>query len=146
MSDDNIILNQNIPPSTQAVQPEPQVTVQPTQPVAPTVSANKETEPTISLTPEVVKPSEAEPQISKDLKELGIEAKKDAPEITDEHGGIVEHAKEFIPVSSSPSNKITMPMSEEEITAKLKAGQDDDSDKWLAKLLKKIIAWGFKSQ
>jgi len=142
MGDDNKILNQNTPTTNQVIQDQPQLISQPTNPVG---AVSKETEPTTSAATEFVKPSEAEPQIDRDLRELGVEANKDVPEITDEHAG-VEHAKQFAPVLSSSQNKVTMPMSEEEIAVKLKAGQDDDSEKWLARLLKKIIAWGFRSQ
>jgi hypothetical protein len=127
MNDDAKIANQNV------------------SPVVPVGSPNKEI-PVSALVSEFVKPSETEPQISQDLKELGVEAKKDEPSLTDEHKGIIEHAKEFAPVSVSSSNNVVMPMSEEEIADKLKTGQDDDSGKWLAGLIKKIIAWGFKSQ
>jgi len=142
MNDDNKILNQNAPPV--AAQP-----VQPPAPVVPAVpvgSVNKEVGPVASPVSEVVQPSEVEPQIDEDLKELGVEAKKEEAEIADEQKGTVESAKQFAPVSSS-SAKVTMLMSEEEITQKLKAiGQDDDSEKWLARLLKKIISWGFRTR
>jgi len=34
--------------------------------------------------------------------------------------------------------------SEKEVEDKLKTGQDDDSGKWLAGLIRKIIAWGLR--
>jgi|WetSurMetagenome_2_1015567.scaffolds.fasta_scaffold00523_20 hypothetical protein len=148
MNDDAKNTNQNSVPLSQASQAQPQAVIQPAQPVAPVGSANKETGPvTASPAPEFLKPSDVEPQISQDLKELGVEAKKDEPDIGDKQKGVIEHAKQFTPVSSVPSNKITLPMSEEEINSNLKAGQDDDSGKWLAGLLRKIskviIAMGF---
>ena len=114
--------------------------------VSPVGSSNKEASPIGTPNSEFIKPSEIEPQIDKDIKELGVEAKKDEPNIGDEHKHIINHAKQFIPASSSLSSKITMPMSETEIASKLKAGQDDDSGKWLAGLLNKIIAWGLKAR
>lgn len=147
MNDDAKTVGQNTPPVAQSDQPQAQVqSVAPIQPPTPVGSANKEVGPATAPVSEFVKPSEVEPQIDQDLKELGIEAKKDAPGVTDEHVGIVEHAKQFTPVASSSKGKIVMPMSEEEIADKLKTGQNDDSGKWLAGLIKKIIAWGFKSQ
>lgn len=140
------IVNQNVPPvaptdqTAQADQTQPQVQPQAvTQPVEPVGSTNKEAGPIVSPVPEFVKPSETQPQIEKDIAELGVEAKKDEPNIADEHKGFIDHAKQFTPVSSSPKNKITMPMSEEEVADKLKTGQNDDSGKWLAGLIRKII-------
>jgi hypothetical protein len=146
VNDDNKVLNQNPPPSqSDQVQPQAQPQIQP-QAVVPVGSPNKETGPVVSLGNEFIKPSEAGPQVDGTLKELGVEAKKDEPNLSDEHKGIMEHAKEFTPVSASPSGNVVMPMSEEEIANKLKTGQDDDSGKWLAGLIKKIIAWSFKAR
>jgi hypothetical protein len=143
MTADPKIVNQNPAPVVQDDQKQPQEQI---QPVVAAGSLNKETAPVVSLGNEFIKPSETEPQVDGDLKELGVEAKKEEPNIGDEHKGIVEHAKEFTPVSTSPSGSIAMPMSEQEVSDKLKTGQDDDSEKWLAGLIKKIIAWGFKAQ
>lgn len=144
--DDNVkIVNQNTPPATQANQAQPQAAVQPVAPITPVGSVNKEVGPMMSPVSEFVKPSETEPQIEKDIAELGVEAKKDSPDIADEHKDFIDHAGPYVPAPSS-SSKVTMPMSEEEVADKLKTGQDDDSGKWLASLIKKIITWGFKSQ
>jgi hypothetical protein len=143
MDDNNKTVSQNISQVVQDDQVQPQAQV---QPVVPTGSLNKETGPVSTPAPEFIKPSETEPQISQDLKELGIEAKKDEPNVSSEHKGIIEHAKQFAPISTPPSGKIVMPMSEEEIEKQLKTGQDDDSGKWLARLIKKIISWGFNSE
>lgn len=139
MDDNTKIVNQNPPPVAQADQTQPQATVAPIQPSAPVGSVNKELGSVVSPVSEFIKPSETEPQIEKDIAELGVEAKKDEPNITDEHKDFIDHAKQFTPVSSSSKNKITMPMSEEEVAEKLKTGQDDDSGKWLAGLIRKII-------
>jgi hypothetical protein len=143
MNDNVKKVGQNISPVTQDDQAQPQVQVQPVTPVG---SVNKEVGPVSALAPEFAKPSEVEPQISQDLKELGVEAKKEKPDLTFEHKEIgIEHAGPHISISNS-SGKITLPMSEEEVDNLLKTGQDDDSGKWLAGLIKKIIAWGFRSQ
>jgi len=144
MNDDNKILNKNTFSTNQSNQS--QVQVQPVIPTAPVGTPSKETGPINTPISEFMKPSEVEPQISKDLRELGVEAKKDEPNIEAEQRQIIDHAKQFTPVPASSSGKITLPMSEEEIASKLKVGQDDDSDKWLAGLLRKIIAvMGFKT-
>ncbi|MDO8583428.1 MAG: hypothetical protein Q7R51_02765 [bacterium] len=149
MDDNAKIVNQN---SNSVFQDQPQVPQapvpvqppQPVQPAQPVGSANKEMAPVKSPVSEFVKPTDTEPQISQELKDIGIEAKKDAPDITHEHQGIVEHAKQFSPVSASPAGKVTMPLSEEEVADKLKSGQDEDSGKGLAKLIDKVIkAMGF---
>ena len=135
MNDDNKTVNQNTPPPVaQTDQTQPQI-----QPVAPVGSVNKEVGPVVSSVSESVKPTDAEPRISQELKDLGIEAKKDEPNIAGEHRDFIDHAKQFTPVSSSLSGKVTMPMSEKEIESQLKTGQNDDSGKWLAGLLQKII-------
>jgi hypothetical protein len=100
---------------------------------------NKEAEPMVAPTSEFIKPSEVEPQIGKDLAELGVEAKKDEPKIEDEHKEIIDHAKQFSPVAPSTPSKVVMPMSEEEIKNKLETGQDDDSGKGLAKVIDKVM-------
>ncbi|OGH17718.1 MAG: hypothetical protein A3C22_02670 [Candidatus Levybacteria bacterium RIFCSPHIGHO2_02_FULL_37_10] len=139
MNDDVGNLNQNTLSVNQAVRAQPQPSQAPLQSVVPASSPNKETGPISTSVSEFVKPTETEPQISQELKDIGIEAKKDAPDATDEHKGVIEHAKQFTPVSASPPGKVTMPMSEEEIADKLKTGRDDDSGKWLAGLIGKII-------
>jgi|WetSurMetagenome_2_1015567.scaffolds.fasta_scaffold712647_2 hypothetical protein len=144
MNDDNKVVNQKTPPAIQTDQATPQVQVQPVTPVG---SVNKEVGPINALALEFVKPSEVEPQIDQDLKELGVEAKKEKPDLTSEHKEVgIEHAGSHISVSTVPSGKVTLPMSEEEIAEKLKTGQDDDSSKWLAGLINKVIAvMGFRA-
>ncbi|MDP2586085.1 MAG: hypothetical protein Q8P29_04370, partial [Candidatus Levybacteria bacterium] len=119
-------------------------TAQPAESITPIGSVNKEVGPVGATTSEFVKPSETQPQIDQGLAELGVEARKDEPSITDEHKDFINHAGPHTPISSSPSGKVTMPMSEEEVGDMLKTGEDDDSGKWLAGLIRKIIAWGLK--
>jgi hypothetical protein len=142
MDDNNKIASQKTPPVIPTDQAQPQI-----QPVVPTGSLNKETGPVNASSSEFVKPTDMEPQIDQDLKELGVEAKKEKPDLTFEHKEIgIEHAGPHIAVSTVPSGKVTLPMSEEEIMDKLKTGQDDDSSKWLAGLINKVIAvMGFRS-
>jgi hypothetical protein len=107
----------------------------------PQMGSLKKEAPIISI-PEL-KPagSEVSHNISQELKDIGVEEKKDGPDLTFEHKKLgFEHAGPSVPIPPSPSGKITLPMSEEEIASKLKVGQDDDSGKWHAGLLRKIIA------
>lgn len=137
MNDDNQNVNQNTPPPpvAQTDQTQPQI-----QPIMPVGSVNKEVGPIVSPVSEAVKPTDAEPQISQELKDLGIEAKKDEPNITPEHKEIgVDHSGPHAPVPTSSSGNVILPMSEKEIESQLKTGQNDDSGKWLAGLLQKII-------
>lgn len=141
MDDNNKIISQNVDPVAQASPVQPQTPVQPAQSAQrPTGSLNKEVGPIVSDVSEFVKPTDTEPQIDKDLEELGIEARKDEPNIADESKQVIDHAKQFSPVPSFPSGKISLPMSENEVADRLKTGQDDDSGKWLAGLIRKIIA------
>lgn len=139
MNDDNKIVNQNTAPVIQADQTQPQAVIQPVRPAAPVGSTNKEVGPITSPVSEFIKPTDAEPQISQELKDLGIEAKKDEPNIAKEHKKVIDHAKQFVPVPTGPSGKVSLPMSEDEVADQLKSGQDDDSGKGLAKLIQKII-------
>lgn len=137
MNDDNKTVNQNTPPPpvAQTDQTQPQI-----QPIVPVGSVNKEVGPIVSPVSEAVKPTDAEPQISQELKDLGIEAKKDEPNITLEHKELgVDHSGPYAPVPTSSSGNVILPMSEKEIESQLKTGQNDDSGKWLAGLLQKII-------
>lgn len=142
MDDDTKIVNQNAHPAIQGNQAQPQAQVQPAVPAG---SVNKETSPVGASDSEFIKSSETEPQIGQELKESGVEVKSDKPDLTFEHKELgVDHAGPHTPVSSFPSGKITMPMSEEEVEDRLKTGRDDDSGKWLAGLIQKIIkAIGF---
>ncbi len=138
MDDNTKIGNQNVNSVVQDDQTQSQAPVD--QPVAPTGSTNKEAGPMSSSISEFVKPSEIEPQIDEDLAELGIEAKKENPDLTDEHKQAgIGYAKETTPLSGQPSGYVKLPMSEEEVADTFKTGQDDDSGKWLAGLIKKVI-------
>lgn len=149
MNDDSSALNQNTNPavSTNRIQPQaPQVPVQPVAPVAPVGGVNKETGP-IGPAPvsEFVRPSGAEitPNISPEVSGH-IKVNNEAPNLTPEHKGLVSHAGPNIAAPSFPAGKVSLPMSEEEVAEQFKTGQDDDSEKWLAGLVKKILAWGLK--
>lgn len=114
--------------------------VAPAEPSAPVGSTSKETEPVSAPVSEYVKLSERQPEIDQELADLGVKEVSDKPNLTSEHKELgVDHAGLHVPVATSPSGKITMPMSEEEVAEKLKTGQDDDSGKWLAGLIQKII-------
>lgn len=145
MNDDNKTVNQNADPIVQATPVQPQTPVQPVVPVTPVGSPNKEIGPVGSVASEYIKLTDTEPQIDQDLEELGIEAKKENPDLTNEHKQAgIGYAKETAPVSSQPTGAVKLPMSEEEVADTLKTGQDDDSGKWLAGLIQKIIrAMGF---
>lgn len=86
-----------------------------------------------------IRPSgpEVRHEISQESAELGVKEIQDRPDLVQTVD--IHHAGPHVPVPSSPSGKVIMPMSEEEITDKLKTGQDDDSGKWLAGLIQKII-------
>jgi len=144
MNDDAKNVNQNIPSAVQANPAQSQVQI---QPVAPVGSVNKEANPVVAPNSEFIKPSEAEPQVNKELKEVGVEVKSDSPNLTPEHKELgMDHAGPSIPVTTASANSIQYPMSEEEIKEQLNTGQDDSSKKWLARLIDKVIDWGFKTK
>jgi len=82
--------------------------------------------------------------IDQELENIGVEEKKDNPDLTLEHKELgIEHSGP-IPVPP-PSDNVVVPMSEEEIKAKSKTVKSDDSVKWYMALLTKITDWeGFK--
>jgi hypothetical protein len=112
-------------------------------------SINKEASPiNLNLGSPELKSAEPESQhdIDQELTQIEVKEVKDNPDLTSEHEELgVKHAGPFVPVPPL-SDKVVMPMSEEEITAKIKTGQDDESGKSLAKLLQKIIDWGLRRQ
>jgi len=100
-------------------------------------SLNKEAQPVTGL-PEL-KPAgtEVSHNLDQEIKDVGVEEKKDRPDLTEAID--IQHSGPSIPVSTVSSTSIQYPMSEQEIENKLKTGPSDDSGKWLAGLIKKIM-------
>jgi hypothetical protein len=124
MSNDAAVLDKNpIAPGSTVGQ------VQPQNPVG--TLGSKERGPINLAGPEI------QHNLTPEVTDSGVKENQDRPNLTDEHfkAGI----KVSVPVPSVSTNTVTLPMSEEEIDKKLKTGQDDDSEKWLAGLIKKII-------
>lgn len=126
-------------------------------PISPPVSGNQVQPQMGSLNKEVplatglseLRPSgpEINHKLDQELKELGVEERNDKPDLTFEHQEIgVKYAGSNVVVQASTPSKVTLPMSDEEIERIMKTGQNDDSGKWLARLIKKIITWGFKAR
>lgn len=122
----------------------PNQNVQQSQTQTPTVGAiHKEQGSTIPVvqTSEFVKPSEPEPQVPSELKEMGVKPVSHVPTLTDEHqqAGIY-HAKESVPVSAEPSGMVKLPMTKMEAQSVLKMHKKvSDSIKWLASLILKYF-------
>lgn len=131
MNDNTKVLDQNpvsVPVANNVVQPQGSLSKE-KAPIGPNLS-------------EFIRPAgpEGSPNVSKEEKAAGVEVKSDKPNLTFEHKELgVDHAGPHVSVPTSPSGKVTLPMSEEEVTAQLKTGQDDDSGKWLAGLIRKVI-------
>lgn len=136
MSGDAKVLEQNPISAGQSAVAQPQVPVGSASKEAPRISAPMS---------EFAKPSGAEimPNIPPEVSGH-VRVNNDEPNLTPEHKDLVDHAGPNVTVPSSPSGKILLPMSEEEVAEQLRTGQDDDSRKWYAELVKKIIAWGLK--
>lgn len=127
MNNDNKILDQNPVLGNQA------------QPSAPVGMANKETGPIPSVVPEIMPAGpEVKHNIGQESTALGVKEIQDRPDLTE--GVDIRHAGPSVPVPSGPTGKVSLPMSKEEIENQLKTGQDDDSGKWLAGLIRKVIA------
>ena len=130
MNDNTKVLDQN-----------PSIPSAPIQPVPGVGGANKEAvRPVVAPVSEFVRPSGAETVLNlpPEVSSANVKVQSDRPDLTFEHKQIgLNHANP--PVSIQSSNSIQLPMSEEEMAQKLETGQDDDSGKSLAKLLKKIF-------
>ena len=126
-NDDKNVVNQNPNLTPPIAQVQPQV-------ATPVGSSNKEVSP--------IMPSGAEVshEINQELKDLGVEEKKDRPEIKDEDFQFIQHAGPSVPVQTTSSGQVSLPMSEEEVEKELKMGKSDDSAKWYAVIIQKVRA------
>lgn len=124
MNDDNKNLNQNAT--------TPVVSAGETQPQAPAGTLGSKERGPINLAG-----TEVQHNLTPEVADAGVKEYQEGPNLTDEHfkAGI----KESIPPPLVSTNPVTLPMTEEEIERKLRGGQDDDSGKWLAKLISKIM-------
>lgn len=94
---------------------------------------------------EYIQPSgtETQPEVSAELQEHGVEAvtNQERPQLTeqDKKAGI-EHAKESVPAPTQVTtlSHVQFPMTEEEAEQKFKTTKMDDSDHWLAALVKRV--------
>lgn len=111
----------------------------PTAPISLVGVPNKEAATAVS---EFVRPAgpEVKPSLSPEVSEAGVEVKTDRPDLTFEHKEIgLDHAGATQPVLTIPTGKVRLPMTEEEVANQLKVGQDDDSRKWLAGVIDRVI-------
>ena len=108
-------------------------------PVQPTGNILKEQAPIGQNLSEFVRRTgpEVTHAISKESAELGVKETSDRPDLMQVSD--IRHAGPSVPVPSGPSGSVKLPMSEEEVKAQLETGQDDDSGKWLSKLIQKIM-------
>ncbi|MDO8461146.1 MAG: hypothetical protein Q7S38_01745 [bacterium] len=109
------------------------------QPVPISSSAVKEHEPeTISVEP--IQPSEKEPSLDKEVAETGVETVSESPQLSyDQKKAGVDYARENVPVSTTPSANIVLPMTEEEAIKIIKTTNISDSKHWLAVLIERIF-------
>lgn len=112
------------------------------QPVAEPVSiGNKEQAPVVSSpkVSEYLSPSEALPDIPKEVKEFGVEevGEKDSFQDTQHLG--VQHAGPFTKPLTEPEGKVKLILTEDEVSTVEKKESPSNSIKWLASLIKK--AW-----
>ena len=128
MNNDNKILDRNpVSPPVSGNQVQPQMG-----------SLNKEAPIATGLSELRPAGPEAKHNIDQEITQLGVREIEDRPDLT--QVADVQHAGPSIPVSAMSSASIHYPMSEDEVTKQLKTGQGDDSGKWLAGLIKKVIA------
>lgn len=108
-------------------------------PATPISAPSKEGGPAFSeSTEESIKASSPEMEISPELQhEIGAEVNTETPTLTpaDANAGIV-HAKESVPVSTTPTSAIVLPMSQQQAQQTVKVHKKvKDSLFWLAMLI-----------
>lgn len=126
---------------------------QPQQPPQPVGSVAKEFgplrqaqgEPVEGKPEEYIQPSGAEtqPEVPVELQEHGVEAiaTPERPQLTEHHTNIgIRHAKESVPAPTqvTSSSHIQFQMTEEEADQRFNTTKMDDSDHWLAALVKRM--------
>jgi len=143
MNDDSKNVNQNNVSADQVDQAgQTQQSQSQAQSAVSSVST-KEQEPIGAPNSESAKSLETKPEVDEDTKEKKVEAEKNELETSDKDKKIISQLEKTASVPSAPtssSDGIAVPMSKEEAADKLKTGQDDDSGKWYAALINKIIA------
>ena len=103
------------------------------------VSVVKEHEPE-KISVEPIQPSETEPSLDKEVAETGVETVSESPQLSpDQKKAGVEYAKENMPVSTTPSGNIVLPMTEEEAIKIIKTTNASSSKHWLAVLIERIF-------
>ena len=110
------------------------------QKVAPVSLPQKEQAPIISndLASELIKPSEEEPKIPQEVKEI-VKVESDKIPLTEEHKALgIKHAKESTLAQTQPSGMVKLPMTENEALKIIKTTKNSDSKHWLAVLIEKI--------
>ena len=145
MNDDNQILNQNkTVVADQPNQGQPQVGV--------VGSVHKEQGPVAKPNlSDFVKPQEAKqaPEISRELREIGVEVKDEALKLTDDHKNVgMQYSGESVPAQTASSGFFaSSPLTEEEAKREIKETKPTDSLRgWLLLILKNIQRMGFKEQ
>jgi hypothetical protein len=143
--DDQNLNNQN----KQPVQDQP---VQP-QPVAEPISVGqKEQEPIVASpkTSEYLASSETQPELSKEVKEAGVEEISEKVSLTqDQQAAGVRHAGPTVEPKTEPEGKVKLPLTEEEVQRVEKKEKPSNSIKWLAAIIKKAwksASWRIKGE
>lgn len=108
----------------------------------PVGTVQKEQAPPVGMqeTP-YIQPSEAEPVLSKEVSEAGVEPVSEMPKLTieDKRAGL-EPAKEAVPVQTEPTGVIQLPMTAQQARSILKVHKKvTDSFRWLALLILRQI-------
>lgn len=99
--------------------------------------AQKEQQP---ASQEFLQPSEDLPQLTKELKELGVETTKAESSPTGEHQAIgIKPAGESVPVTTQPSGIVRLPMTKEEAKQISKTHGIKDALRWLAALISRQL-------
>ncbi len=108
----------------------------------PLSGSQKEHAPLEAPIAEYVKPTEVEPVLHPEVKEVGVEASPNLehPNLTEEHQRLgIEYAKESVPVSLSKTSGTNLPYNPEQIAMLKKTTHKDDSKHWLVILTEYLL-------
>lgn len=111
-------------------------------------SVYKEHGPVGTSLSESMKPSEPSPQVSEELKEIGVKANNHAIHLTPEHTEAgLQHAGASVPVSTTSSSMVNVPQTQKQVKVDIKKTRPTDSLRGLLlEILKNIQRMGFGEQ
>lgn len=108
----------------------------------PVSGPQKEHAPIETSVAEYIKPTQEEPLLQPEVKEVGVEVSPNLehPSLTEEHQSLgIEYAKESVPVAFPKKSSIQLPHTLEQTAMLKKTTNKDDSKHWLLTLAEYLL-------